>query len=96
MIFGVVKLQIIATPEGRKWPVGHTIIIDDEVMGRRLIDEGVAIIHPTVTDPPPTHKCPCEDESNEPCEKCNEKAAQDAPKPKRSRRKAKPKTTSKQ
>ena len=65
------KLQVIANPKGRKWPVGHTILIDDEVMALQLIEEGVAIVHPSVTDPAPTHPCPCQDE-DEPCVECDE------------------------
>jgi hypothetical protein len=66
-----VKLQVIANPKGRKWPIGHTVLIDDETMALRLIEEGACIVHPTVTDPAPTHPCPCEDE-DEPCEECEE------------------------
>ena len=65
------KLQVIANPKGRKWPIGHTILIDDEVMALQLIEEGVAIVHPSVTDPAPTHPCPCQDE-DEPCVECDE------------------------
>jgi len=37
----------------------------------QLIEDGLAIVHPTVTDPAPTHPCPCEDENHEgPCEDC--------------------------
>lgn len=97
-IFGVVKIEIIAPVEGKKWPIGHTVLVDDQ-SGQQLIDEGVAIIHPTVSDPGPTHPCPCEDETAEPCEECQEKAkAMDVPdaapvKPKRERRKAKSTTS---
>jgi hypothetical protein len=96
VIFGVVKLQIIAPVPGQKWIIGHTVLVDEEV-GQQLIDDGVAIVHPTVSTPAPPHKCPCEDESNEPCEKCQEKATQNeliesTPQP---RQKAKAKTTSK-
>lgn len=87
------KIQIIAPVQGKKWIVGHTVLVDDEI-GQQLINEGVAIVHPTITDPAPTHPCPCEDESNdEPCEECQEQAAQieieSDPAPKKSRRKAK-------
>ena len=51
--------------------IGHTILIDDEVMALQLIEEGVAIVHPSVTDPAPTHPCPCQDE-DEPCVECDE------------------------
>ena len=72
-IFGVVKIEIVAPVEGKKWPIGHTVLVDDQ-SGQQLIDEGVAIIHPTVSDLGPTHPCPCEDETAEPCEECQEKA----------------------
>lgn len=65
------KLQIIRTPEGKFWPVGHTILVEDEAEALSLIEEGIAILHPTVTDPAPTHPCPCEDKE-EPCEECDE------------------------
>jgi len=68
-----VKIQTIAPVEGRSWPVGHTILVDAK-LGHELIDAGVAIHHPTVTDPPPSRPCPCEDK-NEPCEECDKKKA---------------------
>lgn len=65
------KLQVIHTPEGKKWPIGHTLLVDDQDVAERLIEDGFAIVHPTVTDPAPTHPCPCQDGA-EPCEECDD------------------------
>lgn len=68
--FAHVKIQIIAPIDGRRWPVGHTALVDNE-WGQQLIDEGLAILHPTETDPGPTHECPCK-EHDDPCEECDD------------------------
>ena len=65
------KLQIIAPVEGKSWYIDHTILVDDK-QGQKFIDDGVAIVHATVTNPAPPR--PCEDESSEPCKGCEEKA----------------------
>ena len=62
------KIQTIAPIDGRRWPVGHTTLVSEEY-GTQLIEDGLAILHPTITDPAPTHPCPCQD-SDEPCEDC--------------------------
>jgi len=64
------KLEIIAQVKGKSWIIGHTVLIDDHKTASKLIKEGFAILHSTVTDPAPTHKCPCEDEDG-PCEECD-------------------------
>ncbi|MDA9755375.1 hypothetical protein N9V29_00220 [Flavobacteriales bacterium] len=64
------KIQIIAPIDGRRWPVGHTVLVGNE-FGQQLIDDGLAIQHPSETNPGPTHECPCK-EKNEPCEDCDE------------------------
>ena len=71
------NLQVIRTPDGKKWPIGHTLLVDDNEVAERLIEDGFAIEHPTVTDPAPTHPCPCEDE-DEPCVECDESNEEDA------------------
>ena len=68
--FADVKIQIIAPIDGRRWPVGHTVLVGNE-FGQQLIDDGLAILHPTETNPGPTHECPCK-EKDEPCEDCDE------------------------
>jgi len=89
-----VKLQIIAPVEGKSWHIGHTILVADK-QGQKLIDDGVAIVHPTVTNPAPPRPCPCEDETSEPRKGCEEKAKESdevpkaSPKPKSKRRKVK-------
>ena len=64
------KIQIVQPVPGKTWLVGHTVLMSDD-KAAQLIEDGLAIVHPTVTDPAPTHPCPCEDESHEgPCEDC--------------------------
>ena len=72
--FAPVKIQIVQPVPGKSWPVGHTVLMDDE-RAAELIDEGFAIVHPTVTDPGPTRPCPCEDDEHDgPCEECDEQS----------------------
>lgn len=72
------KLEIISPVKGKSWKVGHTVLISDPKRASQLIEDGHAIHHPTVTDPPPAHECPCK-EHDEPCEECDDKVIQDAP-----------------
>ena len=71
------KLEIIAPVTGKSWKVGHTVLISDQKRAFQLIEDGFAIHHPTVTDPPPSHECPCK-EHDEPCAECDEKEIQEA------------------
>lgn len=66
------KLEIISPVQGKSWKVGHTVLISDPKVASKLIEDGLAKHHPTVTDPPPTHECPCK-EHDEPCEECDDK-----------------------
>tara|TARA_R100000654_G_scaffold45505_2_gene71621 strand:+ start:1026 stop:1313 length:288 start_codon:yes stop_codon:yes gene_type:complete len=81
------KLEIISPVQGKSWKVGHTVLISDPKVASKLIEDGLAKHHPTVTDPPPTHECPCK-EHDEPCEECDDKVPaekddEDVVKPKR-------------
>lgn len=67
------KIEILKPVEGKRWPVGHTVDASPE-RAAELIEGGFAKAHPTVTDPGPERPCPCED-TDEPCEECDEKAA---------------------
>ena len=68
------KIQSIAPIDGRRWPVGRTALVSEEY-GTELIDAGLAILHPTETDPGPTHPCPCQD-SDEPCSECEDEVTE--------------------
>jgi len=80
------KLEIIAPVEGKSWIVGHTVLIEDTKVVHKLISNGFAIHHPSVTNPPPTHECPCK-EHDEPCEKCDEEKEKISPPKKKVKRK---------
>lgn len=83
------KLEIIAPVEGKSWIVGHTVLVDDAKAASKLIKDGVAIHHPTETNPAPVHECPCK-EHDDPCEKCDEEnVAEPKPSKKASKRKNK-------
>ena len=86
------KLEIIAPVKGKSWMVGHTVLVDDPKTAHKLIENGFAIHHPSVTDPPPTHECPCEDK-DEPCEKCDEEKKISPSKKKVKRKKTTPSKT---
>ena len=64
------KLEIIAEVQGKSWTVGHTVLVDDVKAASKLIKDGVAIHHPTETNPAPVHECPCD--NGEPCENCDD------------------------
>lgn len=83
------KLEIIAPVEGKSWKIGHTVLISDQKHAFKLIEDGVAIHHPTVTDPPPNHECPCQDKE-EPCDDCDQKEIPSPPKKKATRKKKNP------
>jgi hypothetical protein len=72
-----VKLEIIAPVPGRSYIIGHTVLVEER-FAKELIEYGFAKVHPTESDPGPTHKCPCEDKHDEPCANCDaEKAFED-------------------
>ena len=66
------KLEIIAPIEGKSWKVGHTVLVSDVKIASKLIKEGFAKFHPSITNPPDIHECPCKEE-DKPCEECDEK-----------------------
>lgn len=68
------KILTIAPIDGRRWPVGHTALVSQEY-GTELIETGLAILHPTETDPGPTHPCPCQD-TDDPCSECDEEVTE--------------------
>lgn len=68
------KLEIIAPVPGRSYVIGHTVLVEEK-QAKELIEQGFAKVHPTESNPGPTHPCPCEDEHDEPCEECDEKKA---------------------
>ena len=88
------KLEIIAPVEGKSWKVGHTVLVDDAKVASKLINDGFAIHHPTVTDPPPTHECPCKEKDepcDEPCDDCKDDEQSNDPKPSKKAQKKKEK-----
>ena len=89
------KLEIIAPVEGKSWKVGHTVLIDDAKAASKMIKDGFAIQHPTVTDPAPTHECPCkekEEPCDDPCDECKEKEKSNDAKPSKKAPKKRKKT----
>ena len=64
------KLEIIAPVEGKSWKVGHTVLVSDVKIGSKLIKEGFAKFHPSITNPPDIHECPCKEE-DKPCDDCD-------------------------